>query len=107
MKVLVAFASKHGSTKGIADFIGATLRQKGLDVDVLETSQVQNIQSYDAFVLGSALFIGHWMKEAKQFALKNSAILSTRPVWLFSSGPTGTSPTSVLAKLWHLSPEVF
>ena len=89
MKILVAYASKHGSTKGIADFIGEKLRQRGLDVDVLEVSQVQNLGAYDAFVLGSALYMFHWMKEAKRFASRNNAILSTRPVWLFSSGPTG------------------
>ncbi|MFI5450469.1 MAG: flavodoxin domain-containing protein [Candidatus Bathyarchaeia archaeon] len=100
MKVLVAFASKHGSTKGIAEFIGGTLRQRGVDVDILDVGQVRNSGAYDAFVLGSAVFIGHWMKEAKQFAMKNSAILSTRPIWLFSSGPTGTSQRD--AKGWDL-----
>jgi menaquinone-dependent protoporphyrinogen oxidase len=90
MKVLVAFASKHGSTKGIAEFIGEKLRERGEQADVLEVSQVQNIRDYDAFVIGSAVYMFHWMKEAKEFALKNSAVLFTRPVWLFSSGPTGT-----------------
>ena len=90
MKVLIAFASKHGSTKGIAEFIGEKLRQRGVEVDVLDVNQARELRLYDAFVIGSALYIGHWMKEAKQFALKNSAVLSTRPVWLFSSGPTGT-----------------
>jgi len=89
LKVLVAYASKHGSTKGIAEFIGEKLHVRGLDADVLDVGDVQNVAKYDAFVIGSALFIGHWMKEAKQFASKNRAILSTRPVWLFSSGPTG------------------
>jgi menaquinone-dependent protoporphyrinogen oxidase len=91
MKVLVAFASKHGSTKGIADFIGEKLRQGGLEADVRDVNEVRDLRSYDAFIIGSAVYIGHWMKEAKQFALKNSAVLSTRPVWLFSSGPTGTN----------------
>jgi menaquinone-dependent protoporphyrinogen oxidase len=89
LKVLVAYASKHGSTKGIADFIGDKLRGKGLEVDVRDVSQVQNLGSYDAYVVGSAVFIGHWMKEAKQFLSRNNIILSRRLVWLFSSGPTG------------------
>ncbi|MCL5067248.1 MAG: flavodoxin domain-containing protein, partial [Thaumarchaeota archaeon] len=91
MKVLVAFASKHGSTKGIAEFIGQKLREKGIEVEVLPADKVRNLRPYDAFVIGSALYLGRWMKEAKQFASKNSAVLSTRPVWLFSSGPTGTN----------------
>ena len=40
-------------------------------------------------MIGSALYIGHWMKEAKQFVSRNGFVLSRRPVWLFSSGPTG------------------
>lgn len=89
MKVLVAFASKHGSTKGIADFIGEKLRQNGADVDVLDVNKVRDLRFYGAFVIGSALYFGHWMKDAKQFVSRNRDILSARPVWLFSSGPTG------------------
>jgi len=91
MKVLVAYATKHGSTKGIADFIGEKIREGGLQVDVLEVGEVKNVGSYDAFVLGSALYMGYWMKEAKQFVSRNKAVLNTRPVWLFSSGPTGNA----------------
>ena len=91
MKVLVAYASKYGSTKGIADFIGDKLRQKwGMDVDVHEAAAVKNVEDYDAFVVGSAVYMFHWMKEAKHFLSKNSVILSSHPVWLFSSGPVGT-----------------
>ncbi len=92
MKILVAFASKHGSTKGIAEFIGGEIRQRGFEVDVISADKVRDLRPYDAFVIGSALYLGRWMKEARQFALKNSAVLSARPVWLFSSGPTGTNP---------------
>jgi menaquinone-dependent protoporphyrinogen oxidase len=91
MKILVAFASKHGSTKGIADFIGEKIREKGLQVDVLDIDQVKNLRDYDAFVIGSAVYMFHWMKEATKFVSRNKSILSTRPVWLFSSGPTGTN----------------
>jgi menaquinone-dependent protoporphyrinogen oxidase len=92
-KVLVAYATKHGSTKGIADFIGEKLRQEGLSADVLEVGQVRAAGEYDAFVLGSGLYYGHWMKEAKRFASNNSRTLSARPIWLFSSGPTGRERT--------------
>src|SRR5579875_700670 len=89
MKVLVAFASKHGSTKGIAEFIGEEIREKGLQVDVLQVDQLKNIEHYDAFIIGSAVYMHHWMKEAIKFVSRNKSILSTRPVWLFSSGPVG------------------
>jgi menaquinone-dependent protoporphyrinogen oxidase len=89
MKILVAFSSKHGSTKGIADFIGDRLRRNGFEVDVLDVGQVPSAESYNAFVIGSALYFGHWMKQAKQFISQNKVVLNRRPVWLFSSGPTG------------------
>jgi menaquinone-dependent protoporphyrinogen oxidase len=90
LKVLVAYASKHGSTKGIAQFIGEKLRLRKIDVDVFAVGNTPDLRTYDAFVIGSAVYMGHWMKDAKEFAVKSSEILSTRPVWLFSSGPTGT-----------------
>lgn len=91
MRLLVAYASKHGSTKGIAEFIGEKLRQWKVYVDVIDVNDDRDLRSYDAFVIGSAVYMGRWMKEAKQFAAKNSTVLSARPVWLFSSGPTGTN----------------
>ncbi len=93
MKVLVAYASKYGSTRGIAEFIGEKLRQRGVQVDIRDVGSAGSVKDYDAFVVGSAVFTGHWMQEAKQFVSKNSAAMAGRPVWLFSSGPTGTSPT--------------
>jgi menaquinone-dependent protoporphyrinogen oxidase len=90
MRVLVAYASKYGSTKGIAEFVGEKLRQEGMQVDVQEVGTVRNAADYDAFVIGSAVYMFHWLKEAKRFVSKNSALLVNRPVWLFSSGPVGT-----------------
>ncbi|HEX4921821.1 MAG TPA: flavodoxin domain-containing protein [Candidatus Bathyarchaeia archaeon] len=92
-RVLVAYASKYGSTKGIAEFIGEKLGKRGMGADVRDVSTVMVLGEYDAFVIGSAVFMGHWMKEAKQFVSQNRSFLSTRPVWIFSSGPTGTSET--------------
>jgi menaquinone-dependent protoporphyrinogen oxidase len=93
MKVLVAYASKAGSTKGIAEFIGEKLRARGITMDVKEVGSVDRAEEYDAFVVGSAVYMFHWIKEAKQFVLKNRAILASRPVWLFSSGPIGLQHT--------------
>ena len=93
MKVLVAYASKTGFTKGIAEFIGERLRFRGLQVDVLEVSTIKVVAGYDAFVVGSAVYMWHWMKEAKRFVTGNRELLRARPVWLFSSGPVGTSKT--------------
>ena len=88
MKVLVAYASKSGATAGIAEKIGAVLRQAGLEVDVQPADRVPNLPPYSAVVLGSAVYIGQWRKEAANFLKANEQALSERPVWIFSSGPT-------------------
>lgn len=93
MNVLVAYASRHGSTKGIAEFIAEKLRLAGIDADVADVDSVTSLDDYDAFVIGSAVYIGHWMKEAIRFVSRHRAALSERPVWLFSSGPTGDQRT--------------
>ena len=93
MKVLVAYASKTGFTKGIAEFICERLRQRAIQADVQEVKAVRELGSYDAYVIGSAAYMGHWIKEAKDFVSKNRNALAGRPVWLFSSGPVGSQTT--------------
>jgi len=93
MRVLVTYASRHGATVGIADRIATGLRTAGLPVDLLPVNDVRHIARYDAFVIGSAVYTYHWLKEATTFATRHRTVLTNRPVWLFSSGPLGTSPT--------------
>lgn len=90
MRVLVAYASKHGSTQGIADRIGEDLRQDGHQVDVRPAGQAEHAEEYDAFVVGSAAYAGHWVREASRFVRKHQETLAHRPLWFFSSGPLGT-----------------
>ena len=90
MTVLVAYESKHGSTQGIAERISEKLRQMGKETDVLSVDTVSDPGSYEAFVIGSAIYYGSWMREATDWVKRNQSILANRPVWLFSSGPLGT-----------------
>jgi menaquinone-dependent protoporphyrinogen oxidase len=92
VRVLIAYASRHGATRGIAERIGAELRQEGLDATLLPAKQARDVAAYDAFVVGGAAYYFHWMKEAAAFVRRNRAVLAERPVWLFSSGPLGTEP---------------
>lgn len=89
MKVLVATASRHGATAEVAQAIASTLRARGLDVDVRKVSDVDEVTGYDAVVLGSAIYLGEWLAEAREFVRVHQARLVERPVWLFSSGPVG------------------
>ncbi len=90
MKVLVAYASEHGSTRGIAERIGQTLEREGISVTVAPVEAIDRVDaSFDAFVVGSAVHVGHWLKPATEFVQRITPILATRPTWLFSSGPIG------------------
>jgi menaquinone-dependent protoporphyrinogen oxidase len=90
MKAIVVYASKYGSTKGIADFIAEKLRQQGMQADVRPVDAVHNLEDYEAIVVGSAVYMTHWLKEAMEFVQRNRTVLANRPVWLFSSGPLST-----------------
>ncbi len=91
-KVLVASASKHGSTEEIAEAIGDVLRAHGLEVEVRRMEDVYTVFPYDAYVLGSAVYVGGWMRRATRFLEEHGELIATRPTWLFSSGPVGDPP---------------
>lgn len=92
MKVLVAYESKHGSTRDIAERIAAKLREPGPRVEAHSIEERPVLAGYDAFVIGSAVYFGAWMKEAADFVRANSSMLAVKPTWLFSSGPIGEQP---------------
>lgn len=92
MRILVAYASKHGGTEGIAERLGHALTDLGHDVDVRGV-EAAGTGGYDAFVIGSAAYMAHWRKEATEFVERHREAIAERPVWLFSSGPLGTEET--------------
>ncbi len=93
MPVLVAYASKHGATQEIAERIAETLTAAGQQAQARPVAAAGELAGYGAFVIGSAVYMGHWQKEAAEFVRRNGAVLAGHPVWLFSSGPLGTEPT--------------
>ena len=101
-QVLVAYATKYGATGEIAEKIGEVLLQAGLSTDVLQTDRVSDLTPYQAIVLGSAVYIGKWRKEAVKFLKANEKMLAERPVWLFSSGPTGEGDAVELLEGWQI-----
>ena len=100
-RVLVAYATKHGATEEIAEKIGDVLRQEGFQADVLAADRAGNPGTYQAVVLGSAVYIGQWRKEAAKFLEANEAALTGKPVWIFSSGPTGEGDPVELMQGWR------
>jgi menaquinone-dependent protoporphyrinogen oxidase len=90
-RVLVAYGTKYGSTSEIAEAIGATLAEAGLEVDVERARNVKSIDPYDAVVLGSAVYMRRWRRDAARL-LRRRKQLAARELWLFSSGPVGEDP---------------
>lgn len=89
MRVLIAVASKHGSTREIAEVIAAELCAADITVDLENAEEVDSLAAYDAVILGSAVYEGNWLPEAKRLVEQHRAELARVPVWLFSSGPLG------------------
>jgi menaquinone-dependent protoporphyrinogen oxidase len=87
--ILVAYASKHGSTAGIGQRIAERLTDRGHEVDVRPVTEVDVLGRPEAIVLGSAVYAGSWRKEAVGFVERHREVLARTPVWLFSSGPLG------------------
>ena len=92
MRVLVTAATKYGATAEIAAAIAEVLDEHGLEATMLSPEQVKGVDGYDAVVVGSAVYAGHWLKPARELAGRCGSALAARPVWLFSSGPVGDPP---------------
>ena len=101
-KILVTYATKYGATAEVAQQIGEVLKAEGLDVDLLPVKKAGKPDGYTAVVLGSAVYIGGWRKEAAQYLQENETALASLPLWLFSSGPTGDGDPVELLKGWRL-----
>jgi len=100
-RVLVAYATKYGATAEIAEKIGQVILQAGLPTDVLPTDNVNDLAPYKAIVLGSAVYVGQWRKEAVAFLEANEKAMAMMPVWFFSSGPTGDGDPVQLMQGWR------
>ena len=99
--ILVTYASKYGATAEIAAKIGEVLKQAGLSPEIKATDEVNDLSSYEAVVLGSAVYMGRWLKHATKFLKANRKALAAMPVWIFSSGPTGEGDPVEILRGWQ------
>ncbi|MCP2306143.1 flavodoxin domain-containing protein [Actinokineospora globicatena] len=96
-RALVLYASKMGSTKEIAEAVGAELAAHGLRVKVHDVLEVRALDGYDTVVLGSAVYVARWRRGAARFFRRHREELARRRVWLFESGWVGTRPGTPVA----------
>jgi len=99
MRVLVSAATRYGATGEIARAIGEVLAERGFDTTVSPPEEVESIEEYDAAVLGSGVYAGHWLEPAKELVDRSGDALASRPVWLFSSGPVGDPSRKMVQKM--------
>lgn len=90
MRVLVSAASKHGATAEIAAAIARHLSDAGHEIALVEPNDAEHLEQYDAFVLGSGVYAGHWLAQGRDLVHGVGRHAHGRPVWLFSSGPLGS-----------------
>jgi len=92
--ILLAYASRYGSTQEVAETIATTLRDAGLEVDIQPMREVKRLDAYDAVVLGAAIYNARWHPEAHQFLSLHQEALQQRPVAIFTLGPLSNSDTA-------------
>ena len=100
--VLVAYASKYGHTREIAERVAAVIEAAGLPVRLSSAADPHDLVGVRAVVLGSALYVGRWRAEAVDFLRLHRAALSDVPLFVFSSGPTGEGDLEKILEEWHL-----
>jgi menaquinone-dependent protoporphyrinogen oxidase len=93
--VLVAYATKHGSTAEVAGDIAAELRERGLEVELAAARDVEDLEGYSGVVLGGAIYMGRWHHDARRFLGRNRRALAEVPVAVFGMGPLTTSDGDV------------
>lgn len=103
MRILVVVASRHGATWEIGEVIADALASRGNLVDLRAPEDVDAVDGYEAVVLGSAVYLAHWIPAAREFADRFTEQLRRVPVWMFSSGlatqpaASANSPHELLA----------
>lgn len=96
-QILVAYASKHGSTTEVADALATQLRAHGYDVDLRPAAEVRTLDGYTAVVLGGAIYTGRWHRAATGFLKRHRGRLATTPLAVFAMGPRTLAPADVVA----------
>ena len=93
--ILLAYATRYGSTQEVAEASAAELRKVGLKVDIQPMQEVRTLDTYDAVVLGAAIYNAKWHPDAHQFLSQHQETLRQRLVVIFALGPLSNSDTAM------------
>lgn len=102
-EVLVAYATRHESTRAIAATIADVLRGVGIATRLEAANAVGDLRAFRAAIIGTSVFGGDWMPGARAFLTAHERQLEAMPVWLFASGPVEPLPAELLV---DVSPEL-
>ena len=91
-EVLISYATKHGSTHEVAEFVAAHLAEIGVEVHTLPAHRVRSLDEYGAVVLGAPLYMGRWHHDARAFLRRFRSELAARPLAVFALGPVEDKP---------------
>jgi len=91
-EILIAYATKHGSTHEVAETIAARLAADGVETHTLPVDQVRSLDEYEAVVLGAPLYMGRLHHDARAFLRRHRAALAEKPFAVFALGPVKDEP---------------
>ena len=94
-RVLIAYATKHGTTREVAESIAGTLRELGLAVETEEAGRVRDIAHYDAVVVGGGLYMGKWHADARHVLKRHRHQLAGKRLAVFGMGPDSLDEVKV------------
>jgi menaquinone-dependent protoporphyrinogen oxidase len=86
-QILVAYGTRYGSTREVAESVAATLGEQGIETDVKQAREVRSLDGYDAVVLGTPLYMGALHRDVRALLEKHRAALEDTPYVLFALGP--------------------
>jgi menaquinone-dependent protoporphyrinogen oxidase len=104
--ILLAYATRYGSTQEVAEAITAVLREAGLEVEIQPMQKVESLDNYEAVVLGAAIYNACWHPDAHRFLSQHRESLKQRPVAIFALGPLSTSEAAMLRSRGQLDKEL-
>ena len=86
-QTLVAYGTRYGSTREVAEAVAATLEEQGVETDVKQAREVRSVDGYDAVVLGTPLYMGALHKDVRALLERSREALEHTPWALFALGP--------------------